>query len=777
MTTRTPSHFQQNIFNAVQYERWNMFVDAVAGSGKTTTLEEICKRLTPEQLSDAIFLAFNKAIQVELAARLPREVWVKTFHAFAMGELKRALKPYSGNWIDDSKYGIIIRNILDERGYAKGDARSAIDDALYQATRFARLTLVNLDSDIEFEAMCRHYDIEELPGLRQMTSEILERGERCSREVIDFTDMIYLPIRMNISLRKFSFVMVDEAQDLSACQRELVRRMMHPNSRAVFVGDPHQCQPGYTKVLMQNGEEKRLSDVKVGDRVVGYARREGVFNKSSVVTEVSSRLYEGDIYFVRAGGKVTEATDNHKWLVRWNTKDTSLYCTYLMCKGTKYRVGCCQMFTKSGDFHLASRCRIEKADAAWLLGVYETRAEAFEQEQIASAKFGLPQVVFNPTNVSRLTIDENMIERIYDSCLWTLRAGKCLEYYGRDIQFPLYDKEERKRQGRNTVFVTESTNLVSDLMSVPVWVGDRTHASWEPLRVKVEIDWSGDVYSLDVYQHHTYVADGILTHNCIYGFAGAAVDSVDRIIEEFDCTVMPLSVCYRCPSGALDLAREIVPHIEAREGAPAGDIKYIQYADVFKSVDASRGDLVMCRTNSPLVELAFELLAAGIPATIKGRDLLAQLVNLAKSVLKLPGANWEQFHSFLQDYVERQSEALGRKKGTEMQIQALQDRSAALGVIVARAQALDHRITTINGLENFIERLYGSEKGAVVLSSVHKAKGLEAHHTFILGYSELMPHRMAQSSWAIAQEQNLRYVSLTRGKQALTFVALKPKEV
>lgn len=503
--TRTPSLFQVNIFDAIQFGIENLFVDAVAGSGKTTTLEEICKRLTPEQLSDAIFLAFNKAIQLELSTRLPREVWVKTFHAFAMAELKKALKPYSGNWIDDSKYGVIIRNVLDEKGYPKGDARSALDDALYQAVRFARLTLVNLDSDDALFEMCNHYDIEDvigITGFRQLISEILERGERCAREVIDFTDMIYLPIRMNISLRKFSFVMVDEAQDLSACQRELVRRMMHPTSRLVAVGDPHQA---------------------------------------------------------------------------------------------------------------------------------------------------------------------------------------------------------------------------------------------------------------------------------IYGFAGAGVDSVDRIVEEFGCKVMPLSVCYRCPSGPLDLAREIVPHIEARDNAPAGTVASIQYSDIFKAVDAARGDLVMCRTNAPLVELAFELLAAGIPATIKGRDLLAQLVNLAKSVLKLPGANWDQFHSYLENYVTRQSEALGRKKGTEMQIQALQDRSAALGVIVARAQALDHRISTMNGLESFIERLYGSEKGAVVLSSVHKAKGLEADHTFILGV-DMMPHRMAQTQWAVAQEYNLKYVALTRCKASLTFVALKPKE-
>lgn len=48
----------------------------------------------------------------------------------------------------------------------------------------------------------------------------------------------------------------------------------------------------------------------------------------------------------------------------------------------------------------------------------------------------------------------------------------------------------------------------------------------------------------------------------------------NRIIARTDAKELPLSVCYRCPSSHLALAREFVPHIEAT-GAAEGTIEWI----------------------------------------------------------------------------------------------------------------------------------------------------------------------------------------------------------
>src|SRR5262249_29639355 len=64
------SQYQQAIFNAVRDSRESLLVEAVAGSGKTTTIVEAINYV-PEGES-VCFLAFNKSIATELGWRVTR---------------------------------------------------------------------------------------------------------------------------------------------------------------------------------------------------------------------------------------------------------------------------------------------------------------------------------------------------------------------------------------------------------------------------------------------------------------------------------------------------------------------------------------------------------------------------------------------------------------------------------------------------------------------------------------------------------------------------------
>ena len=59
--------------------------------------------------------------------------------------------------------------------------------------------------------------------------------------------------------------------------------------------------------------------------------------------------------------------------------------------------------------------------------------------------------------------------------------------------------------------------------------------------------------------------------------------------------------------------------------------------------------------------------------------------------------------------------------------------------------------------------------GLIRLASIHTAKGLEADRVFILK-PHLLPHRMASSALARVQEENLRYVAITRARLELVVV-------
>ena len=62
----------------------------------------------------------------------------------------------------------------------------------------------------------------------------------------------------------------------------------------------------------------------------------------------------------------------------------------------------------------------------------------------------------------------------------------------------------------------------------------------------------------------------------IFGFAGATCESIREIVEATGADTLPLSVTYRCPTSHVELARNIVPGIEAAPGAKPGILETVQ---------------------------------------------------------------------------------------------------------------------------------------------------------------------------------------------------------
>jgi superfamily I DNA/RNA helicase len=63
----------------------------------------------------------------------------------------------------------------------------------------------------------------------------------------DFTDMVFLPNHLNLQTTKYDIVFIDECQDLNACQRELMKKAIKPDTgRFIAVGDPAQAIYGFS---------------------------------------------------------------------------------------------------------------------------------------------------------------------------------------------------------------------------------------------------------------------------------------------------------------------------------------------------------------------------------------------------------------------------------------------------------------------------------------------------------------------------------------------------
>lgn len=246
----------------------------------------------------------------------------------------------------------------------------------------------------------------------------------------------------------------------------------------------------------------------------------------------------------------------------------------------------------------------------------------------------------------------------------------------------------------------------------------------------------------------------------IYGFRGADSSAMDRVKATFRATELPLSVCYRCATSIVEAAAAVRPGILPAPNAPQGSVLYGQSLDL---ETLGRDTAILCRNVAPMVEVAYGLIARGIAATIRGRDIGLGLVVLVR---KMRAKTADKLEERLEAYEGRMRDKL-IAKGKEDEADAVSDRVRAVLAILG---ALPENNRTISALIEQIERMFSDDNaGAVVLSTVHKAKGLEWERVYILR-PDLMPGKFARQPWQVEQEHNLMYVAYTRARQELMFL-------
>jgi len=246
----------------------------------------------------------------------------------------------------------------------------------------------------------------------------------------------------------------------------------------------------------------------------------------------------------------------------------------------------------------------------------------------------------------------------------------------------------------------------------------------------------------------------------IYGFRGAASDSMELIRREFDAVLLPLSMTYRCSQAVVREAKRLVPSIEAVPGAPEGEVATVATYSPERFVPGQ--SLVMCRNLAPLVGFAYRLLLAKVPVRVLGRDIGKGLIAF---IWSLHPTSLGDLVGKAREWAEQQQEILlrgARRRGgarNDAALQAIQDRLDTIMILCTESGARD-----VRGVEDQITGLFGDEDGSkVLLSSIHKAKGLEAEDAYLLE-PDLLPSPYARKPWQLQQEMNLIYVATTRGK-------------
>jgi DNA helicase-2/ATP-dependent DNA helicase PcrA len=140
---------------------------------------------------------------------------------------------------------------------------------------------------------------------------------------------------------------------------------------------------------------------------------------------------------------------------------------------------------------------------------------------------------------------------------------------------------------------------------------------------------------------------------------------------------------------------------------------------------------------------------------------------MIKKVLDMPLASWQTFGADLVRYQDVQELKLSARKDADAQIEQLRDRCEALRMCYESFTEATRR----RHLRAQIEALFTDEKKpAIMLSTVHKAKGLENPRVFILRPERMPLVWKGQTPDQFEQEMNLKYVAITRAQAELYFV-------
>lgn len=249
----------------------------------------------------------------------------------------------------------------------------------------------------------------------------------------------------------------------------------------------------------------------------------------------------------------------------------------------------------------------------------------------------------------------------------------------------------------------------------------------------------------------------------VFGFAGADDNSYYNVVKETKAVELPLSICYRCPTSHIKLVKNQFPHIpiEAAENAVEGIINQIEPEKIYEYIKDK--DMVLGRKTAPLVSLCIKLISQGKKAIVKGKSIGENLSKEVEQIALNPIYTWKLFIDCLEKYRHLKTTQYQELDNKEELIESMNDKLNAIATIY---DSIPYA-TSVDDLYKEITKLFSDNDAPITLSTIHRAKGLEAERIFIW-HPEHMPMRWRdQLEWQLEQEKNLLYVALTRSKSEL----------
>lgn len=241
---KTWSKQQEAIFGWFRFGKEHVVVRARAGTGKTTTILEGINH-APER--NIVLCAFNKRIADELSKRLSNSnAEAKTLHAIGFGFIRNHWKNVK---VDGDRGMMLVNKVINKDEVPRDIALLICKLAARAKGTLPFPTLEKMVSEAE-EADLIPEDEFVAAGfttafVAQKAMDAMDLACLPNDGMIDFDDMVFVPLRNKWVFGRWNLVVVDEAQDMSYAQLLLAQKVCKKGGRIAVVGDDRQAIYGF----------------------------------------------------------------------------------------------------------------------------------------------------------------------------------------------------------------------------------------------------------------------------------------------------------------------------------------------------------------------------------------------------------------------------------------------------------------------------------------------------------------------------------------------------
>ena len=803
-------------------------VIAGAGSGKTRALTTRYAYLVDEldiSPNRILSVTFTNKAANEMKARINHMIggdiatpYIMTFHGFCNRFLHSEIEVLgiSKNFkiMDVDDQVDMLKVVYNELGLTNTDFpyKRALTEIIGAGCKNGqRIYLSNYEELLEKSSSYELHNLMQIAPNRELKIIYGYLREQKRDACLDYEDLLNMALYV-LKTRKevrdmwenvFDYIQVDEFQDVSLREVELLGILSNKCGNLFVVGDDSQCIIAGSQVRGKYGVERNIDGLNIGDEVLS-----GVGNgevESFKIDAVFMRDYNGKVIsiYLQNGNKLTLTPEHKLFACRNSLKQNSVYLEYFgnVAKdvgrdNATYTYGhniydgsnvtCVTDFDKAGEYaHII--------------------ADREEKDLVVNARL-IPQL---PSELCRA--DE-------------LKVGDSL---------PIY---------------LDYSVKLSDIVDI-----------------KIE-DYNGKVYDINVPNSRNFFVNNILVHNCIYSFRGSDVNCIvqfEAIMNKLQnrenkVHSVYLTTNYRSTPQILDVSNALIKHninrvdkdLIANKGNGARVLHY-HARNVYNEADwvARRilslkkpySDIaILYRSNTSSRTLEEKLIENGIPYEVLSgisfysrkeiKDVLALLsvvafgdnlsfmrtiktlslgigpkkiellkelsggkfslfetlsMNIDHKTFKSTKAKWlVELVEDLKQYaeVETISMLMGRVY-TALNLEELYKNSEVerwenLQELKRSAQHYEHNQREKVELGNYLSMLslYTSSDeeetpNKVKLMTIHAAKGLEYPIVFVVDMNEgIMPSSRTTCAAMMEEERRIAYVAMTRAKELLFMV-------